>query len=85
MTSQDHFTEESCDLFGGSNWQVYHHHDKFHGHRHCNTVDVMLSICHVTSRDHMFKELRGFMGRSSPQKVATLSCLATIGLMQVEI
>ena len=44
----------------------------------------MFFICHVSSREHMLKELGEFMGRSSSRSVTTLPCLVVFGVMQVE-
>ena len=41
---------------------VFHHSDKFGDHRYCDSGDTMFSICHLTSRDLMFKVLCKFMG-----------------------
>ena len=43
---------------------VSHLPAKFDGHRHCGSGDVMFLTCHVTSRDHVFKGLCDFMGKS---------------------
>ena len=40
--------------------------DKSCDHKHCDGGDMFL-ICHVTSREHMFKGLCEFMGRSPSQ------------------
>ena len=44
---------------------VCHIPDKFCDHKHCDSGNIMSSICHVTSNEHMFKGLCKFMGRSS--------------------
>ena len=38
--------------------------DKFSDHRFYESGDLMFSICHVTSHDHMLKGLCVFMGGS---------------------
>ena len=47
------------------------------------TIGILISdiilICHVTLRDHMFKELYGFTGKSPSWKATTLPCLVPIG------
>ena len=43
---------------------VCHHTDKSCDHNHCNSGDIMFLICHVTSREHMFKGLYEFMGEA---------------------
>ena len=45
----------------------------------------MLLICYVASHEHIFQGLCEFIGRSPSQRVTTLPCLVTIGLVQVEI
>ena len=41
---------------------VCHHSYKFGDHRYSDGGDIVFLICHLTSRDHMFKGLR--LGRS---------------------
>ena len=41
-----------------------HYTDKSCEHKDCDGGDIMILICHVTSREHMFKGLCGFMGGS---------------------
>ena len=43
---------------------LFHYADKSCDHKHRDGGDVFL-ICHVTSRDYMFKGLCEFMGGSS--------------------
>ena len=45
----------------------------------------MSLIHHMTSLDHMFKELYELMGKSPSQEVTTLPCLVVMGLVQEEI
>ena len=45
---------------------VCHHPDKYCDHKQCDNGDIKFLICHVTSREHMFKRLREFMG-GTPQ------------------
>ena len=37
---------------------------KFRDHRYCDSGHIMILICYVTSRNHVFKELCVFIGRS---------------------
>ena len=57
----------------------------FGGHRHCGSGDIMFLICHVTSRDHVFKGICDFMGKSHSRPVTTSPYLVAIGLVQVDI
>ena len=41
---------------------VCNHLTRFGGLRHFGSGDKMYLICHVASRDHVFKELRNLMG-----------------------
>ena len=43
-----------------------HHVTNFGGFRHCVRGNKMISICHVISRDHVFKGLSDFIGESPP-------------------
>ena len=38
--------------------------DKFGGHRHCGSENIMISVCSVILQDHVIKESCDFMGRS---------------------
>ena len=47
--------------------RVYHvgHHDaKFGGFRYCGRGDKMFLICYMISKDHVFKGLPDFVGRT---------------------
>ena len=49
-------------------WQLLvlcHHPDKLCDHKHCEGGDKKFLICHVTSRQHMFKGSYEFMGGST--------------------
>ena len=59
--------------------------DKFNGHSHYSSGDIVFEICHMASVYHMFKELCDFMGRNPSSLVNTLLCLVAIGLMQAKI
>ena len=48
---KDHMTFGSCDIF----LTERHHPDKFGDQKHCHNWDSMFSICHLTSRNHLFK------------------------------
>ena len=39
-----------------------HHAANFGGSRHCSRGDKTFSICHMISKDHMFKRLSDFVG-----------------------
>ena len=54
-------------------------------HKCYDSEDVVFSICHLNSREQMFKKLCKFMGGSSSRRVATLPCFVTMGLVPVEI
>ena len=36
----------------------------FHGHRHCDSGNIMVLAYHVISQDHVIKKSRDFMGSS---------------------
>ena len=59
--------------------------DKFGQCKLCNLEDLTILIYHLTSREHVFKGLCNFMGGRPSQEIATLPCLVSIGLVQVEI
>ena len=39
---------------------VNHNAAKFSDHRHCGSGDIMVSICHVISKDHFIKGFCNF-------------------------
>ena len=57
---QDHVIKGSCDFKGrspSSSATIY----KSGGHRHSDSGDIMVFICHVTTEDHVIKALFDFM------------------------
>ena len=52
------------EIYGWEVLVLFHYADKSCDHKHRDGGDVFL-ICHVTSRDYMFKGLCEFMGGSS--------------------
>ena len=64
---------------------VCHYPDKFGGQRHCDSSDIQLLLCHLTSREHVFKVSCRFMNGRPSGKVATLTYFVAIVLEQVEI
>ena len=58
--------------------------NNFGKHRHCYTGDLTILICHVTSSNHIFKGSCKFMDGSPLYYVATLPCLVSIGVVQIE-
>ena len=44
---------------------ICYHPDESCEHKHCDSGDIMFSICHVTSREYMFKGLYEFIGGST--------------------
>ena len=42
----------------GSDLTLGHHAANFGDFRHCGSVDKTFLICHVISKDHVFKRLR---------------------------
>ena len=43
---------------------IGNHATNFAGLRHCGRGDNMMSICHVISKDNMFKGLPDFIGKT---------------------
>ena len=41
-----------------------HHPDKFVGHKHCGSGEIMVLVCHVILQDPMTIALRKIMGKS---------------------
>ena len=63
---------------------LYYDADTSCDHKYCDDGDMFL-ICHVTSREQIFKELYEFMGGSRSQWVTILPYLVATDLLQVEI
>ena len=63
---------------------VCHYPDRSCDHTHCDAGHLFL-ICHVTSREHIFKGLCEFVDGSPSQQVTICPCLMVIRLVQVEI
>ena len=64
---------------------VCHHFGMSCDHKYYDSEDVIFLICHLNSREQIFKKLYKFMGGSSSRRVTTLPCLVTLGLVPVEI
>ena len=52
-------------ICGWEQLKVSYHQAKFDSHRHWVSGDIMVSVCHVTLKDHIIKASYEFMGRSS--------------------
>ena len=53
------------EVYGWELLVLFHYADKSCDHKHRDGDDIKFLICHVTSRDYMFKGLCEFMGESS--------------------
>ena len=84
VTLKDYLIERSWKFYRWDLLTIHYHPDGFGNHRNCDSGDIMFLICHLTSRNHMFKGLCEFMGWSSSQLVTTLPCFVAISLLQVE-
>ena len=84
MTLHNHLIEELYESMDGSSLQYHQPVSSSCEHKHCDSGDILFFICHVSSREHMLKELGEFMGRSSSRSVTTLPCLVVFGVMQVK-
>ena len=65
--------------------KLSHHAATFSGHRHFGSGDMMVSIYHVTLKDHVSKALNGFLVRSLSGYVIILPSLMAIGIMVLKI
>ena len=70
-------------IYGWNLLKVCHHLGKSCENRYYG--DIVLLICHVTSREHKFKWLCEFLGGIASRRFTTFPCLVTIGLVRVEI
>ena len=57
---------------------VGYHSVKFGGHRHSDSGDMVVSVCHVISQDHVTKESCDIICRSLSRKVTILPGMAVI-------
>ena len=68
---------------------AFHPCDRSCDHKHCDSGDIMFLICLMTSSQHVFKGLCGFMVDTLHSvwwpPVTTLPCLVVTGLVEVEI
>ena len=60
VTFQNHVIKRSSDFM--------EENSSFYGTRHCGSRDIVFSIYHVASRDHLFKGLCNFANRSTHSK-----------------
>ena len=44
---------------------VSHHFAKINGHRHCDSEDLMVLVCHMILQNHVIKMLCELIGGSS--------------------
>ena len=61
-------------IYGWKLLAVCHHPDKSCDYKHWYGENIVLLICHLSSREHMFKWLRECMDGSSSLLVTTLPC-----------
>ena len=72
-------------IYGLELLTVYHHPGKSCEHRHCDCGYIVFLICHLNSREHMFKGLCELTGGSPLWNFTTFPCLVAIGLVEVEM
>ena len=63
--------------------RVCHYPDKAGDHRHYDSTDSIILICHVTSRDHVLKGSCESMAGSLSWYVTILPYFVAAGLVQV--
>ena len=51
------------------------HISKFIGHRYCESGDSMFIVCHMTSGDHVYRELYNFVGGNPSQQAMFNNCI----------
>ena len=64
---------------------IFKHPAHVSGSSHCGSGDITYSICHVTTRDTIFKDLCDFMVRSFLMYILILLSLIAIDNMVVDI
>ena len=60
--------------------QICHQLDISCGKRRYDSGDIVFLICHVTSREHLFKGFCEFIGRIKSRTVTLFPCFVAIGL-----
>ena len=58
---------------------------KFGGHRHSDSREVMIFVCHVTLLDHVIRALYDLLVGSSSRYVTILLSFMVIGTVAVEM
>ena len=51
----------------------------FGGHRHTDSRDIMIFVCHVTFKNHVIRTLFHFMVTNPPRQVIILPSFEAIG------
>lgn len=64
---------------------VSQHHAKLGGHRYFDIGDIIFSICHVFSQDHVIQKPCDFIGKSHSRQVTALSSFLAIVTVVMEI
>ena len=64
---------------------VNNHPGKSGGHRHCDSGDLMVLVCQVTSQHQVTQEPCNSLGQSALRQVNTLPRLVAIGTVVAEI
>ena len=58
---------------------------KFGDHRHCDSGDIMILVCHMILQDHVIKWSFEFTGRIPSRYVTILPSLVAMGTVLVKI
>ena len=56
-----------------------HHQNKFCGHRHCESGNIIILVCHVILQDYLTQTFSNIMGSSPSRLVTFLQSLVVIG------
>ena len=66
-------------------FMVSHQPDKFGGHRHCGSGDIMILVCHVILQGHMIKESCDSTLRRPSRQVTILPSFVATDALEMEI
>ena len=66
-------------------FMVSHQPDKFAGHRHCGSGDIMILVCHVILQDHLIKGSCDSTPRRPSRQVTIFPSFVATDALEMEI
>ena len=65
--------------------KVFYYPTKFSCHRHCDSGDIIVLVCHVISKNHVIKRLGDFLDRRPSKQVTIPPSLVALDTVVVKI